>query len=203
MAEKLQVISLTVGQLQTNCYLIVDKSSHDTLIVDPGDDADYITRIISDHQLKPVIIIATHGHFDHILAAAELKLAFNIPFYIHKEDIFLVSRMKTSADHFLGVKTDDPAVVDGFLKDKVTLDESKLAVIHTSGHTPGSICLYSKEEKILFCGDLLFAQRAVGRTDFAYSSQKDLEKSLKRIFRLPGETEVYPGHGEPFNLQSW
>jgi len=203
MAEKLQVISLTVGQLQTNCYLIVDKSSRDALIVDPGDDADYIIRIISDHQCKPVKIIATHGHFDHILAAAELKLAFKIPFYIRGEDNFLVDRMKTSADHFLGITTSEPAKVDGFLKSKVTWGKSTMEIIHTPGHTPGSISLYSKEEKILFCGDLLFAGRSVGRTDFAYSSQKDLEKSLKRVFQLPGETEVYPGHGEPFKLQSY
>lgn len=198
----LQIKTLTVGQMQTNCYLVFDTGTKDCLIIDPGDDADYITRIILDLKLKPQKIIATHGHFDHILGATELKLSFKIPFYIHKNDVFLVKSMQKNAKYFLGIEVDPPPVVDGYInnKDNAEVGEKKLTILETPGHTPGSICLYAKEANFLLSGDTLFAKGGLGRTDFSYSSRKLLTESLKTIFRLPLKTAIYPGHGNKSEL---
>src|SRR3990172_979126 len=106
---------LSVGQLQTNCYLV--KEVGKCVIIDPGDDADYIQRIIADENLIPTKIIATHGHFDHILAVYELKLAYNIPFLMSKYDEFLLKRMSSSAKKFTKITTGLPPKVDNYLKD--------------------------------------------------------------------------------------
>lgn len=197
----MKILTLPVGQMKSNCYLIIAENN-DCLIIDPGDDADYIERIITEKKAKPLKIIATHGHFDHIMAATELMLAYNIPFLINKKDDFLVKNMSQSAAHFLGIRTDPPPIPNAFLKDEeiIKVDDNEIRIIATPGHTPGSICLYIPQEKTLFTGDTLFAQGGVGRTDFSYSSPADLKKSLKLIFSLSGETEIKPGHGESSTL---
>ena len=197
----MKILQLTVGQMRSNCYLIIAENN-DCLIIDPGDDADYIESIIRDKQAKPLKIIATHGHFDHIMGATELMLAYNIPFLINKKDDFLVKNMVQSAAHFLGIKTDPPPIPDGYLKnnDNLKIGNHQIRVISSPGHTPGSVCLYLAREKTLITGDTLFAGGGVGRTDFSYSSPAELDKSLKLIFSLPGETEIKPGHGESSTL---
>lgn len=200
----LKIKTLTIGQMQTNCYLIFDQENKDCLIIDPGDDADYISKIILELKLNPLKIIATHGHFDHILGVTELKLNFNTPFFINPSDYFLVANMAKNAQFFLGIKTGPPPKIDGRIKDKeeVVIGTHKLLVIKTAGHTPGSICLYCQKQQFLITGDTLFANGTIGRTDFSYSSSPNLKKSLLKIFKLPAETIIYPGHGEKSNLQS-
>lgn len=192
-----RIITLAVGQMQTNCYLLADQESKKCFIIDPGDDSDYIQRVIADNDLVPQIILATHGHFDHIMGVTELKLAYNIPFIIHPNDEFLVNNMGSSAKHFLGISTDPPPTVDGFIKDghKIKVGELSLQVIHTPGHTPGSVCFYSAKEEIVFCGDLLFAHGGVGRTDFSYGDRNNLQESVNKIIKLPKDTVLYSGHG--------
>ena len=196
----ISVKRLPVGQLQTNCYLV--KEVGKCVIIDPGDDADYIQRIISDENLIPTKIIATHGHFDHILAVYELKLAYNIPFLMSKYDEFLLKRMSSSAKKFTKITTGPPPKVDNYLKDKDKLVISNLTldIILTPGHTPGSVSLYNKEEKIIISGDLIFSGGGVGRTDFAYSDLDILNKSVDAILKLPRDTKVYPGHGEATSI---
>ncbi|KKS98536.1 MAG: metallo-beta-lactamase family protein [Candidatus Gottesmanbacteria bacterium GW2011_GWA2_43_14] len=196
------IITLPVGQMQSNCYLLIAEN-RDCLIVDPGDDGDYLERIIADHRAKPLTILATHGHFDHIMAVTELKLAYNIPFLINQKDEFLVKNMRQSAGHFLGIQTDPPPDADNFLQENeiIALGGHKIRVIGTPGHTPGSVCLYLEKEKCLISGDTLFAGGGVGRTDFSYSSPTDLAKSLEIIFALPADTEIKPGHGEASTLK--
>jgi glyoxylase-like metal-dependent hydrolase (beta-lactamase superfamily II) len=200
----LEVIVLPVGQLATNCYLVIDRESLRSLIIDPGDDADYIERIIADKKCIPQEIVATHGHFDHILATAELKLAYKITFKIHKNDEFLVKNMQSSARHFLGLNVDSPPGVDGYLypTKELKIGKNTLIIMETPGHTPGSICLYYKKDRILFTGDLIFAEGGRGRTDFSYSNNEDLNKSLLKIFQLPADTTIYPGHGQQFLIAS-
>lgn len=200
----LTIKCLPVGQLKTNCYLVISEGR--CIIIDPGDDADFIQRIITDEDVVPLKIIATHGHFDHILAAGELKLAYGIPFLMHKEDEFLLSRMKSSALHFSGIRADFHPKVDEYLREKskirITYHES-LLTIHTPGHTPGSISLYSKVAKSIFVGDVIFDGGVVGRTDFAYSSSKDLKKSVAKILKLPLKTKVYSGHGDETTISAF
>ncbi len=192
----IKIRRLPVGQLQTNCYLVIE--GEEVLIIDPGDDADYIMRIVTDEDVKPVAIVATHGHYDHVLAVTELKFSYQIPFLMHKKDEFLLRRMRSSAAHFGRIIADPPAKIDKYLKEDISLKigNYKLKIVVTPGHTPGSISLYSKRSKAVFVGDLMFAQGAVGRTDFAYSNHADLVKSLNKILKLPKETKVYCGHGE-------
>ena len=212
----MRIETLVVGQLETNCYLVWDPESLEAIIIDPGDAGDYIGEKILSLNLKPKLIVATHGHFDHILAVTELKLAFNISFLIHPKDEFLVRRVQRSAKFFVGIQTDLVPKIDQYLKkeEEIKFGREKLKVMETAGHTPGSVCLtsYSTSQdaipacagrrqpprfcrSVLFSGDTLFAG-GVGRTDFGYSSQKDLTESLEKIFTLPEETIVYPGHGE-------
>src|SRR3972149_7292380 len=150
---------LTLGQLQTNCYLVFDHQNGEGLIIDPGDDADYIIRIIVEEKIKPLKILATHGHFDHLLAATELKLAYGIPLLIHQEDEFLVKNINRSAQYFLQTeKLPPPPTVDGFLKEgqKISFGKYRLVILETPGHTPGSICFHLEKAGILFCGDTIF-----------------------------------------------
>ena len=195
----MEIESLRVGQLETNCYLVFCPKTKEAVIIDPGDAGDFISQKILDLKLKPKLILATHGHFDHILAVTELKLAFNIPFLMHKDDLFLLKRVKRTAEYFLGYPVDLPPAVDQYLtkREVVTFGEEKLKVIETPGHTPGGVSLFAKG--VLFSGDTLFCQ-GVGRTDFSYCSYKDLMKSLQKLFKLPGKTVVYPGHGSETNL---
>src|SRR3989304_7067420 len=184
------VKTIVVGQLQANRYLIFDSEKKEACIVDPGDDADYITRVIADQKVTPMQIIATHGHFDHIMAATELQLAYNIPFLIHQKDEFLVKRMNETAEHFIGVKAGPSPRISGHLEvgSKLNIGKSRIEIIETPGHTPGSISLYDKKAGFVWVGDLLFAGGGVGRTDFSYSSQKELDNSIERILRLPEKT---------------
>jgi glyoxylase-like metal-dependent hydrolase (beta-lactamase superfamily II) len=169
--------TLVVGRMATNCYIV------DGIIIDPGDDAEYV---MSHCTTKPTMIVATHGHFDHIMAAYALQRTYNIPFYIHKDDIFLLSNMQSSAKHFLGLNDVDPPPTPSPIRN--------LSFIHTPGHTPGSICLPVGD--VLFTGDTIFANGAVGRTDHEYSDKTALSRSIKTILSLPSETRLLSGHGE-------
>ena len=176
----MNIETLAVGQMATNCYIV------DGIIIDPGDDAEYI---ISHCKIKPTMIVATHGHFDHIMAALTLQLAFNIPFVIHEKDEFLVNNMQSSAKHFLNIMTDPPPKITKFISggDKI----GNLTVVHTPGHTPGSICLYAKNDKVLFSGDTIFADGAVGSTDHRYSDKAELSQSVKKILSYRRKQKFY------------
>ncbi len=197
----MEIVRLAVGQLQTDCYLAFCPKTREAVIIDPGDDGDFIGRRIGDLAIRPKLILVTHGHFDHVLAATELKLAFGIPFAIHPKDLFLLKRLRQTAEHFLGYDACPEEIkgpeVDRFLKegDVVGFGRERLRVIETPGHTPGSVCFYSSGDEVLFSGDILF-YRGIGRTDFSYASPEDLSESLRKLFVLPGETIVYPGHGQ-------
>ena len=196
----MKYLKLIVGQLQTNCYLAWNEKTSDAIIIDPGDDADFIINKIRDHNLKPIFIVATHGHFDHILAVTELKLAYNLPFLLAKEDLFLLDRVEKSSARYTQTQADPPSPPDKFLEDGMTISigNEKVRVIATPGHTPGSISLY--QDNVLFSGDTLF-YHDVGRTDLPYSSPKLLCSSLKTLFKLPPESQVLPGHGEESTIE--
>ncbi len=193
----MKIQQLVVGQLQSNCYLVYDNKSKETMIIDPGDDAEYITNTILKLHLSPVKIIATHGHFDHIMAAMELQLAFNIPFLIHKKDEFLVKRMNQTSIHFTGIEAGPPPKIDYYLKpeDELKTKNLCLKVLHTPGHTPGSVSLASKADNIIIVGDLLFSGGSVGRTDFSYSQPNELSDSVTRVLSFQKNMIIYPGHG--------
>lgn len=196
----MKVASLQVGQLQTNCYLVWDENDFEAVIIDPGDDGDFIIQKIIDLELHPKFILATHGHFDHVLAVTELKLAFKIPFLMYQADLPILKKAAASAKHFTGIPALSPLPPDKYLHvgDVLQFGQEKLKVMETPGHTPGGVSFYSPG--ILFSGDTLF-YHGMGRTDFSYASQSQLEKSVKKLLRLPEKTLVYPGHGQETTIK--
>jgi len=183
-----------VGPLDTNCYLVHCGETLECAVVDPGAEADHIFPLILEFGLKPVYIINTHGHIDHIGANRDVKDKFGIPLGIHSLDGPLLEKVQQfELSFFLGAKESPPA--DFLLKDgdSIAIGKSALLVIHTPGHTPGSVSLLG--DGILFSGDTLF-NGGVGRTDLPGGSTRDLEQSIReRILTLPPETIVLPGHG--------
>jgi glyoxylase-like metal-dependent hydrolase (beta-lactamase superfamily II) len=198
----MKVEKLRVGQLQSNCYLVWDSQTKQGVIIDPGDDADFILRRVNDLEIKPLFILATHGHFDHVMAIGELKLALQIPFLISEKDLFLIKRTVPTASFFTGERGVLTPKIDRFLKEGEEIifgQEGQLKVIFTPGHSPGGVAFYGGG--VLFSGDTLFAQD-IGRTDLSYSSHQDLLDSIEnKLFKLPDETIVYPGHGEQTTIE--
>lgn len=195
--------------MQTNCYLVWDAETQECLIVDPGEDADFISSEILNLKLKPIAILLTHGHYDHTLACLELKLNFNIPIYLNPKDNFLYQNASNSASHWSKIPviarsktTKQPPTFNQpptspFPK-PLTLGKDIIEVIPIPGHTPGSVCFYSAPH--LFVGDTIF-EEGIGRTDFSYSSAQDLKKSIANILSFPKETLIYAGHeNSPFFL---
>lgn len=196
----MKIIKYSLGQLQANCYLLIEDNN--CLIIDPADDASFILEEMQRHQLNLVGMLATHGHFDHLMAVGEIQKSMNLPLYIHQDDKFLINRLEQTAEYFLGYK---PVILpvnylENFPPSPRLRWASKLKILHSPGHTPGSCCFYFKEENALFTGDTLFKE-GIGRTDLSYSSKEDLKKSLKKIFKLPKETIIYSGHGEETILE--
>ena len=195
------IYSYPLGQLQANCYfLIKDKS---LLLIDPGDSADFILEEVQRRNLDLQGIVATHGHFDHIMAVGEIQLSYpHLPLYLHKEDLFLAKRLKETAAYFLGFEpyTIPIQSTSDLTPGSMNIGDFSFEVIHTPGHTPGSCSLYFKEEGKLLSGDTLFSG-SVGRYDFKYSDKGDLLKSVEKLLQLPEETAVYPGHGEDTLIQ--
>lgn len=197
----MNITTYVLGQMQANCYLL--EKDGECLLIDPADSADFILEKNQSKNLELVGIVATHGHFDHIMAVGEIQLSYpHLSLHIHKKDEFLLERVAETAEHFLGY---NPMVMPVRLKASLTpraFHVSRFAfdVIHTPGHTPGSCCLYFKEDNILFTGDTLF-QGGIGRYDFSYSDKDELKKSLQKILKLPGDTIIYPGHGEESRIE--
>jgi len=198
----MKIQTYQVGQMQCNCYFLID--DHDCVIIDPGDSAETLLEEVSRQNLNVHALIATHGHFDHIMAAGEMQLALNVPFYIHADDEFLLSRLESTAAHFLGYEpyVIKPQVVKHISSSKLHLPPFNFEIILTPGHTPGSVCLYQNSAGMAFVGDLLFHGGGVGRFDFSYSNKQDLFSSINHLVKkLPGETIIHSGHGESSILE--
>lgn len=182
---------IVVGMLEVNCYLVGDESTKEIFIIDPGADYKNIKNIIDKEGLKPYAVINTHGHADHIGA----DMDFGIPVWIHRMDAGFLQdpSMNLSGMHgfLLKIKPASKLLED---RDVLKIGRYKLEVIHTPGHTPGSICL--KADEVVFTGDTLF-YRGIGRTDFSYGSEEDIMVSIKeRLFTLKDNYVIYPGHGQ-------
>jgi len=195
----LHVKTLVVGQLQTNCYIIFDETSRESIIIDPGDDASYIGEVVVSKKLTPIAILATHGHFDHVLSAFELQHTFDIPLYLHPKDEFLLTGMQKSAEYYLHISIIEPPPNPSKELQKnpsFRVGSSTFAILETPGHTPGGVCFYSQKDQICFTGDTVFAGGAIGDWRHTYSDKQALLSSVKKILSLPNETILYPGHGE-------
>ena len=184
---------MVVGQLQTNCYVI--ESQGHALVVDPGDEPERILRFIEDLKAAPTSIVATHTHFDHVLGVDGVRKVTMTQFLIHPDDLSMLQSMQSRVQQFMGLEVPPPPKVDGYLKDgdSLKVGDETIRVLHTPGHSPGSISLSGNG--FVVTGDALFNQ-SIGRTDLPGGDLETLIHSIKgRLFKLDDETTVYPGHG--------
>ena len=192
--KKLELQKCIVGSVSTNCYLLKNKETGEMLIIDPGDNAGKIEQKILEMQGKPMAILLTHGHFDHILAAEEIRKKYNVPIYADQKEEKTLQDARINLTAYQG--NGYTLKADVYLTDLQVEELAGFSVqmIETPGHTVGSCCYYLKDEDVLFSGDTVFCG-SVGRTDFPGSSSAAIVNSLHRLLdALPDETEVYPGH---------
>lgn len=190
----MKLYRMPLGALGTNCYIVVDESNQHCLVVDPGGEGERLVALLKEKGLQPEAVILTHGHGDHIGGVQAVVDAFKVPIYINKGDEEFLTNSNLNLSGAIG----QPVKVTGdirFIKedDVIHLGEYSFKVIETPGHTPGGVCFYG--EGMVLAGDSLFLE-SIGRTDFPGSSYEDLIDSVRhKLFTLPEETVVYPGHG--------
>lgn len=188
------LLTLTVGDLATNCYLFWDPGTHEAAVIDPGDEPDRVLARLRRDALTLKLILNTHGHADHICGNRELKRITGAPVWVHAADQGLLTDAAANLSAELGTPCVVPAA-DGLLlpEASVPVGDLRLRVLPTPGHTPGSVCLLGSG--LLFSGDTLFA-RSVGRTDLPGGDPAQMAASLRRLLQeVPDDTLVLPGHG--------
>jgi glyoxylase-like metal-dependent hydrolase (beta-lactamase superfamily II) len=185
-SDYMEITTHTVGSYEANCYFVTNKQSQETVIIDPGDEEDLLRRMMEENELKPVAILLTHAHFDHIGAAESLKRTYEIPIYawIDERDNFSGSALAANNITWLD-NGNTPLEIAGFF----------VRVIYTPGHTVGSVCYYVESENVLFSGDTMF-WGTYGRTDLDTGDLDAIINSFEnKLYILPNNTIVYPGHG--------
>jgi hydroxyacylglutathione hydrolase len=185
-----------VGPLRCNCTILGDELTHEAVVVDPGDNLPEILSRLQKHGLTLRQIVVTHAHIDHVGGAALLKKVTGAPVFLNKHDLELLGAMEMQAG-WLGVPTPEVAPPDASADDhtKIGLATLPAEVIHTPGHTPGSVCLLFPGQNLLLAGDTLFAG-SIGRTDLPGGDGRQILRSLReRLLVLPDTTRVLPGHG--------
>lgn len=190
----MRIESIVIPPIMENCYILHD--GEHAIVFDPGGDFESIKEFIDGKSLKVAAILLTHGHFDHIGAAENLKQDTSAPIYAHAGDMELIENGNHHAARF-GVSPFDIPKIDKFVEngEKITFDFVEIKVIHTPGHSEGSVCYYIEKDKLLISGDTLFAE-SVGRTDLPGGDFDTIEKSIKEhLYTLHENTIVYPGHG--------
>jgi glyoxylase-like metal-dependent hydrolase (beta-lactamase superfamily II) len=185
-----------VGPLQCNCTILGDEATGEAIVIDPGDEIGRIHRRVTELGLKVKQILITHAHIDHVGGALQLKRLTGAPILLNENDLALLDMMESQAG-WLGIATPETAPPDENLADglKVGLESFPAHVIHTPGHTQGSVCLHFAPMKLLIAGDTLFAG-SIGRTDLPGGNSAQIIDSIEsRLLALPDETRVLPGHG--------
>lgn len=195
--KNMTIRQCVVGSVYTNCYFLMNQETKELLIVDPGDMSEKIIAMVETMQAVPTAILLTHGHFDHILAADEIRKKYKIPIYAsQKEEKLLLTP-------YMNLSQDSSLAADVFLADDQTFEAGGFSIqmIATPGHTSGSCCYYFAEEEILISGDMLFCG-SVGRTDFPTGSMGEITASLHKLLKmLPDKTVVLPGNGDHTTIE--
>jgi glyoxylase-like metal-dependent hydrolase (beta-lactamase superfamily II) len=188
---------LPVGMLACNCSIVGDEASGEAVVIDPGDDVERVQEILVRHHLRAKYVLATHAHIDHVGGIEKLKRATGAAVVMHEGDLPLYQNLAMQAE-WLGVQPPGIVEVDQFLKNGDVLRWGSLAleVLHTPGHSPGSLSLHLPgEQRRIFSGDTLF-QGSIGRTDLWGGSFDEILRSIHdTLLRFPDETPVFPGHG--------
>jgi len=194
----MRIEKIVVGQLEVNCYIIIDEFTTDAIVVDPGDEFERIAEVIDEKQVTPRYILFTHAHYDHVCAAGELKARYQASLVMHEDEKTTYEFTRKLCLSW-GYDPEDFPQPDRTVrdKDKITIGKVFFKVIHSPGHTPGSLCIHG--EKTLFTGDTLF-KGSVGRTDLPGGDTEKLLSSLNKILLLPPETRIFCGHGDETTL---
>ena len=190
----------TVGPVETNCYIVFDDEEKKAVIIDPADEAGLLISGLEELKVSPCAILLTHGHFDHIQAVPEIKEKFHVPVYVHAADEEMLKdpAMFGMPSVKIFLKEDDVRLYGG---ETLSFPGLSFDVIHTPGHTKGSVSYYMKEPGILFSGDTLFCH-SWGRTDFPGGSEKEIFASIReKLLPLPEETLVLPGHNSETTIK--
>lgn len=189
----LKVDYVVSGMIETNCYFVYDEQTKTAIIIDPGLDSKKVINKIEELHLKPVLLINTHGHFDHITADDIIREKYNIPLAIHKNDLPMLLDSHKNSSFILGLDTIIKEAEILFDKEETKECElCKYSIINTPGHSIGSVCILI--DNFLFSGDTLFCG-SIGRTDLPTGNQEEIENSLKKLKTLNPDIIVYPGHG--------
>jgi len=191
----MEIITVVVGPIEVNCYIVHDSVSHKAFIIDPGAEPEKIEKVLQEHDLTPEFIINTHGHIDHIGA----NTVRSLPIYIHEADASFLTDPAKNLSSLMGYDFRSPEashiVKDG---DVIPFGDLSMHVLHTPGHTPGCMCIHVGDH--LFSGDTLF-RGSIGRTDFPYSDSRQILDSIdEKIVPLADATKIYPGHGPSSDL---
>jgi hydroxyacylglutathione hydrolase len=186
--------NLVVGHLESNCFIIADERTKEAILIDPGDEPDRILDLLTKNNLKLKYIVCTHAHFDHVGAIPELKTETGARILIHYDELDIYKHTREQAAILWGFELEplpepDMLVSEG---DELEVGGLKFRILHTPGHSPGSICLYG--EGIVITGDTLFAG-TVGRTDLFGGNVQKLKSSFRKLMALADEVRVFPGHG--------
>ncbi len=199
MIDMITIKRFIVNPLQENSYLLYDDSG-ECIIVDAGfytgGEMEELTATLSREGLRPVALVNTHCHFDHLWAVEKLRKSYGIPFVCHQEDLFWLSRAVMQAGAF-GFRIEEVSPADRTITDgeQFCFGNSTLEVLHVPGHSPGHVAFYSGEGAFLLSGDVLF-RRSIGRSDLPGGNYDQLITAIReKLLTLPGETTVWPGHG--------
>lgn len=195
----IQITGVVSGNLQVNCYIVYDVNLKKAIIIDPGEQVQKVINKIETLNLQPELLINTHGHFDHIFSDDIIREKYNIPLAIFKDDVEILSDSNSNLSQYM----DNPITIKqaDIIFDKEEVKETsfcKYKVIHTPGHSKGSICILIAD--ILFSGDTVF-KYSIGRTDLLGGNYNELMQSLEKIKKLPKNIIIYPGHGPVTTLK--
>ena len=206
--SKMKINHYVVGQVQTNCYVVINEENKECFIIDPGASAKQLAERIQKDGFTPVAVLLTHGHFDHAGAVEELAKEFGVKVFAHEAEKDTLQNPQKNVSWMVGASESYQA--DVFLKDEeiITLAGFEIKVLHTPGHTEGGCCYYVASESVVFTGDTLFAQ-SVGRTDFPGGSMSQIVRSiteklmtLNAVGNLETDIMVYPGHNDPTTIET-
>ena len=195
----MNISRLIVGAFQENCYLLVDTETSRAVLIDPGEEGHRIVEAVKAAGVQLEAVWVTHAHLDHIGGIAEVKRHFDVPVFLHPDDLALYRLAHRQAAAY-GLPFDTPPLPDREFAegDSLELGTLRFAVIHTPGHAPGHVVIHG--HGTAFCGDCVFAG-SIGRTDLPMSDASALARSLERIVELPAETVLYPGHGPATTIE--
>lgn len=201
MSEKFRIESHVLGMVGTNCYFLINEETKQVILIDPADNADYITDKICEKELQLCGILLTHGHFDHIMAVNDLSKEFSVKIYAMEEEREMLGNPDINLSSRFGKPLSVTADVNLKNGDTFFLADFLIKAIHTPGHTNGSGCFYLKDEDVLLSGDTLFFE-SIGRTDLPMGSTREITHSIKyKLLELNDQVKVYPGHGDVTTIE--